>query len=68
MTTQQLQQRIRDAGLEASVAHTSQTQLIRLIQLRAGEAPCYLSDRRYHCTRTCEWSGKCRALRARWIV
>ncbi len=66
MTVTQMQQRIFDSGLEAAIPSTSQTELIRLIQLRSGHEPCYLSDKRYFCTEKCEWSEECRKLRAKW--
>lgn len=66
MTATQLRQRIFDSGLETAIPTTSQTQLIRLIQLRSGREPCYLSDKRYSCTEMCEWSAECRKLRAKW--
>lgn len=48
--------------------HTSQTQLIRGIQIRHGKAPCFASEKRYTCDEPCEWSRECRKLRAHWIA
>jgi len=66
MTVQQLQQLAFNFGLETSVHNTSQTQIIRNIQLRCGGEPCFSTERRYGCTEKCEWSGECRTLKAHW--
>ena len=58
-----------DAGPNrSSNASLSQTQVIRLTQLRNGGDPCYLSDKRYTCGEKCEWSQECRQLRAKWTI
>lgn len=67
MTVEQLQQLACESGLESSVPYTSQTQLIRKIQLLRGKEPCFLSEKRYLCTDICEWSQECRKLRAQWM-
>lgn len=65
MTVEQLQQLASNLGLEAP--HSSQTQLIRLIQLRRGTEPCFSSEKRHLCTEMlCEWRQDCRKLRAHW--
>lgn len=67
MTIEQLQQLACDFGIRASAPYSSQAQLIRNIQLLSGGAPCFLTEKRYLCTETCEWSGECRnTLRAQW--
>ena len=65
MTIEQLQQLAFDFGFAG--IQVSQTQLIRNIQLRRGGDPCYLSEKRYGCTKLCEWSGECRKLKAQWM-
>jgi hypothetical protein len=68
MTIAQLQQLASNFGLKASVPYTSQTQLIRNIQLLRGDEPCFSSQKRYACTEICEWSQDCRKLKAQWMV
>jgi hypothetical protein len=67
MTTMQLQQRARDSGHGACTVHTSRSQLVRIIQLRQGGEPCFLTEKRYLCTSICEWSRECRKLVAQWM-
>lgn len=67
MTVEQMQQLAFEFGLKPSVPYTSQTQLIRNIQLLSGQDPCFSSEKRYFCTETCEWSKECRKLRAQWM-
>lgn len=67
MTVEQLQQLACEFGLKASTPYTSQTQLIRNIQLLRGNEPCFSSEKRYVCTEICEWSQECRKLRAQWM-
>ena len=67
MTTEQLQQLVFDFGLNASIPYTSQTQIIRNIQLRRGSEPCFLTEKRYGCREVCEWSQECRKLKAQWM-
>lgn len=67
MTTEQLQQLVFDFGLSACVPYTSQTQIIRNIQLRRGSEPCFLTEKRYGCREVCEWSQECRKLKAQWM-
>jgi len=67
MTIEQLQQLVFDFGLNASISYTSQTQIIRNIQLRRGSEPCFLTEKRYGCREVCEWSQECRKLKAQWM-
>ncbi|MBW8371952.1 MAG: hypothetical protein K0M66_13410 [Thiobacillus sp.] len=67
MTIEQLQKLACDFGLEAHAPYTSQTQLVRNIQLRCGGDPCFATEKRYGCTEICEWSGECRKLKAQWM-
>ena len=67
MTVEQMQQLAFEFGLKPSLPYTSQTQLIRNIQLLSGKDPCFSSEKRYSCTETCEWSKECRKLRAQWM-
>lgn len=67
MTTTQLQQRARDSELWACTAYTSRTQLVRTIQLRQGDDPCFLTEKRYLCNAICEWGRECRKLIAQWM-
>ena len=68
MTFSQMQELARNLGLKEHNTHTSQTQLIRHIQLMRGDDPCYTTDKRYDCTdNNCEWRRDCRKLRAVWL-
>lgn len=67
MTIEQLQQLAFDFGFGGCARYTSHTQLIRDIQLRRGGDPCFLTDRRYACTKKCEFSAECRKLKAHWM-
>jgi hypothetical protein len=67
MTIEQLHQLAFDFGLKASTPYTSQTQLIRSIQLKRGNEPCFLTEKRYACSEICEWVQDCRKLKAHWM-
>jgi len=41
--------------------------LIREIQRTLGQEPCYLTDLRYSCNATCDWSDQCKKLTAAWL-
>lgn len=41
--------------------------LIRKIQQAQGQAPCYLTEKRFACNANCEWSGSCKKLTAAWL-
>lgn len=47
--------------------HTSQTRLIRSVQVLRGGEPCFSTEKRYNCVENCEWSQNCRKLRAVWL-
>jgi len=66
MTFEQLQQLASDIGLNPATHYTTQTQQIRDIQLRRGIEPCFMTEKRYACAETCEWSQECRRLKAQW--
>ena len=66
MTVEQLQQLASHLGLKPP--HTSQAQLIRMIQLKRGKEPCFSSEKRHLCSEMlCEWRQQCRKLRAQWV-
>lgn len=67
MTTEQLQQLVINFGLNVCIPYTSQTQIIRNIQLRRGSEPCFLTEKRYGCREVCEWGRECRKLKAQWM-
>jgi len=67
MTIEKLQKLVCEFGLETCAPYTSQTQLIRLIQLQCGDEPCFSSEKRYGCSEVCEWSGECRERKAQWL-
>lgn len=67
MTIEQLQQLAFDFGFQEHTLYASPAQLIRYIQLRRGSDPCFLTEKRYVCTETCEWSSECRKLKAQWL-
>lgn len=57
-----------DQSHRLALPRTSQTELIRGIQLRHGKEPCFASEKRFSCKEPCEWSRECRRLRAHWIA
>lgn len=67
MTSAQLQQLASELGMNGYQEHTSQTKLIRSIQVLRGHEPCYSTEKHYNCKETCEWSQSCRKLRAVWL-
>lgn len=67
MTLMELQQLARDLGVKEYATHTSQTELVRMIQALRGNEPCFSTDKRYDCTDVCEWRQNCRKLRAVWL-
>jgi len=66
MTHEQLQHLAFMLGLNPRNAYTSQTEVIRSIQLQRGHEPCFLTEKRYACAEICEWGQECRKLRAHW--
>lgn len=54
-------------GLPENRDGSSEKILIRAIQKQRGEEACFLSDERYNCTKVCEWSSRCKKLRAVWL-
>lgn len=63
----QLQHLAGTLGLQESAMCSTQTQLIRSIQLCRGEEPCFASDKRNDCAEICEWRRECRPRRAAWL-
>lgn len=67
MTHSQMMQLAGELGMNEYLGHTSQTQLIRRVQVLRGGEPCFSTEKRYNCTDDCEWSQNCRKLRAVWL-
>lgn len=67
MTFAQLQDLADELGMNGYTAHTSQTRLIRAVQVIRGSEPCFSTEKRYKCVEDCEWSQNCRKLRAEWL-
>ena len=54
-------------GVSARHLNSEKKVLIREIQRTLGQEPCYLTDLRYSCNATCDWSGECKKLTATWL-
>ena len=56
-------------NIGVSVQHLSSDKkfLIREIQRARGQEPCYLTDLRYSCNASCDWSNECKKLTAAWL-
>lgn len=67
MTHSQLQQLASELGINEYLSPTSQTKLIRSVQVLRGAEPCYSTEKRYDCKEKCEWAQSCRKLRAVWL-
>ncbi|BBI99703.1 hypothetical protein FGKAn22_13960 [Ferrigenium kumadai] len=67
MTHTQRQQLANELGINENVAYMSQTRLVRNVQIRRGNEPCFSTEKRYNCEEDCEWSRSCRKLRAVWL-
>lgn len=57
----------RAMGLGDHILHLSKKSLVRTIQKAQGQDPCFLSDTRYVCDSSCEWTRQCKALKAAWL-
>ncbi len=62
MTHAQLE-KLGELGMDEFAANTSQTLLIRSVQVIRGSEPCFATDKRHNCVEVCEWSGNCRKVR-----
>jgi len=40
--------------------HTTETKLIRNIQLKEGNSSCFRTDEREYCPGSCEWENDCK--------
>jgi len=67
MGISELQQLAIQMGLPEYRHSSSQTMLVRAIQMGRGESPCFSTDHRYTCTAPCEWRSECIKLRAVWL-
>jgi len=63
----QLQQMMGSLGFNECAHGASQTQLIRAIQVKRCEEPCFATDKRHDCAQLCEWRRDCRKLMAAWL-
>ena len=61
------QETVRHAGFDGYSNHPPQASAIRAIQRQRGEEPCFSTDKRYDCTKQCEWRNNCIKLRAVWL-
>jgi len=62
-----LQQLAIQNGLNEYGNKTSEKVLIRAIQKKREEEPCFSTDKRYLCNADCEWRTSCQKLRAIWL-
>lgn len=67
MNMEALQQLASQIGMHDAEDYASQKSLVRAIQKYRGDEPCFLTDKRYHCDESCEWSEDCKKLRAVWL-
>jgi hypothetical protein len=67
MKIESLQQLAHEIGLKEYGHNSSQKMLVRAIQRRRGEEPCFSTDKRYTCHEVCEWRTSCQKLRAVWL-
>ena len=56
--TPELRARAINNGIVIS-KHVTKTNLIREIQRREGNYPCFRTDEREYCQGTCEWASDC---------
>lgn len=63
----QSQQMMSSLGFNGCVHGASKTQVIRAIQMKRGDEPCFASDQRHDCALLCEWRRDCRKLMAAWM-
>ena len=57
----------RNIGVSTRHLNSEKKILIREIQRELGQEPCYLTDLRYSCNATCDWSDECKKLTAAWL-
>ena len=68
MTSSQSQQKtVGQMGFDEYLRHSPQPSLVRAIQRKCGEEPCFSTDKRYNCAEQCEWSKDCLKLKAVWL-
>jgi hypothetical protein len=67
MHKEKLSNLARHIGVSAHHLNSEKKILIREIQRTLGQEPCYLTDLRYSCNETCDWSDGCKKLTAAWL-
>ena len=67
MALAELEQHACDLEPKACVTHTSQTELIRIIQALRSDEPCFSVGKSCNCAEICEWHQHCRKLGTVWL-
>ena len=67
MNQQLLRTMAVDAGMPISEIHGSEVQTVRAIQQRLGMDPCFRTDKRLTCDRSCRFRPDCCGLVAEWM-
>lgn len=67
MDTEKLMRLARRFGINDYHLSFGGKHVVHEIQRSQGRKPCYLTDLRYFCKKSCEWSGDCLSLRAEWL-
>ena len=67
MDKEKLTRLARHIGVSVQYLDSEKKFLIREIQRTLGQEPCYLTDLRYGCNATCDWSDECKKLTAAWL-
>jgi len=67
MNIEALQKLASQLGLHQYRDNSSQKIIIRAIQQKRDEEPCFSTDKRYSCNANCEWRACCQKLRAVWL-
>jgi len=62
----QLWERAMALGITGISSRSSRTALVRAIQCRMGQVPCFASEMNEMCSRQCEWAADCLAPVAVW--
>jgi hypothetical protein len=67
MHKEKLTKLARNIGISEHYLNSEKKFLVREIQRALGQEPCYMTDLRYSCNATCDWSDGCKKLTATWL-
>jgi len=59
MVTAELQQLAISLGIKDIENVSSHPMIVRIIQRHRGKEPCFATDKRYLCNKSCEWRADC---------